>query len=336
MIARAQWNQFVNSVPGGSFLQSWEWGAMQEKLGVPYWRLAVESDGKVEIGALVLKRQLPWGKSWLYVPKGPAFAPPTGGATAGKPLTSILQQVIDLAQREGVVFVRIEPHFAPPSGWQKATNDVQPRHTLVLDLTKSADELLGEMRAKTRYNIRLAERKGVRVRIGVQEEDLERFLRLSRDVRERSAFHYHPDNYYRAMRAALSPAGAFEIAVAEYAGGGLAVHLLIYFGDTATYVHGASSSTKRELMAPHFLQWESIKRAKEKGYAKYDFWGVGPASHEASQDTDALRHQWAGITRFKEGFGGRRVSYLGAYDYVLEPVWYWTYGTSRKAKGLLR
>lgn len=316
-------------------MQSWEWGAMQKKLGVPYWRLAIENDGKVEAVALVLKRQLPWGKSWLYVPRGPAFAPPAGGATAGKlantvskPIASMLQQVIDLAQREGAVFVRVEPCEALGKEWRKASNDVQPRHTLVLDLTKSADELLGALRAKTRYNIRLAARKGVRVHFGVREEDLEHFIRLSRDVRERSAFAYHPDNYYRAMRDNLSPTGALEIAVAEYAGEVLAVHLLVYFGDTATYVHGSSASRKRDLMAPHLLQWASITRAKEKGYAKYDFFGVAPQRQAP--------HPWDGITRFKEGFGGRRVSYPGAYDYVLEPVWYWTYGTSRKAKGLLR
>lgn len=318
---------------------------MQEKLGVPYWRLVIESNGHLEAAALVLKRQLPWGKSWLYVPKGPVWksdkAQKTNAKQTPNPKNQILngelfRRLTDLAQREGAVFVRVEPCEALGKEWRKASNDVQPRHTLALDLTKSADDLLGALRAKTRYNIRLAERKGVRVRFGVQEEDLEHFIRLSRDVRERSAFAYHPDNYYRAMRDNLSPTGALEIAVAEYADEILAVHLLVYFGDTATYVHGASASRKRDLMAPHLLQWASIKRAKEKGYTKYDFFGVAPHSPAAGGTAGQAPHPWNGITRFKEGFGGRRVSYLGAYDYVLEPVWYWTYGTSRKAKGLLR
>lgn len=358
MISQDKWNDFVSTAPGGSFLQSWEWGQMQEKLGVPYWRLIEGSESNVQAVALAVNRPLPWGKSWTYIPRGPLWEnSPTSapvGATVGR-LTQeaglpaealakaggeILRQIIDRAKQERAVFIRIEPHTMPGKEWQKAANDVQPRHTLVLDLKKTEEELLGEMHQKTRYNIKLAGKKGVTVRFSTDLTDLDHFLRLSTDVHERSAFNYHPEAYYRAMGAALSPAGAFEIAIAKHENDVLAVHLLVYFGDTVTYVHGASSSAKRDFMAPHLLQWESIKRAKERGYKKYDFFGVAPEAVSppagGGDRGGGSKHPWAGITRFKEGFGGRRVSYLGAYDYVLDPLWYWTYSTSRRARSLWR
>lgn len=321
---------------------------MQEKLGIPYWRLVETDERGVQGVALAVKRQLPWGKSWIYVPRG----------SVGQNLefrienSELSRDIIELAKEERSVFIRIEPNAAPGKNWQKAANDVQPRHTLVLDLKKSEEELLGEMHQKTRYNIRLAGKKGVTIRFSTDAADIDHFLKLSSDVHERSAFHYHPEAYYRAMHSALSspfapdgatedkPAARLEIGIAEHQGDVLAVHLLVYFGDTATYVHGASSSAKRDLMAPHLLQWESIRRAKEKGLAIYDFFGVAPEAVSppagGGDRGGGSTHPWDGITRFKEGFGGRRVSYLGAYDYVLDPLWYWTYSTGRRARSLWR
>ncbi len=326
------WNSFVTSVPSGSFLQSWQWGEMQGKLGVPYWRLTEEGEQGITGAALVVARQMPMGRKWLYVPRGPiskaSETSKSSEARAG--FTGLADQLLSLAEQQGAVFIRIEPAEIPTSdGWRKAANDVQPRHTLVLDLTKGEEELLSEMHQKTRYNIRLAEKRGVRIRFSSDPADLDHFLRLSKDVHSRSAFSYHPDHYYRAMSEALSPTQNFEIALAEYEGQALAAHILVSFGDTVTYVHGASSSSQRELMAPHLLQWESIKRAKSAGYRTYDFFGVKPP--EADE-----KHSWSGITRFKEGFGGQRITYPGAYDYVLDPVWYWTYSTSRKLRRFRR
>lgn len=131
------------------------------------------------------------------------------------------------------------------------------------------------------------------------------------------------------MLAVLGSAGILEIGVAEQKKHQLAVHLLFRFGNTTTYAHGASSSRSRELMGPHLLQWESIRRAKQMGSSGYDFFGVAPA--DAGKD-----HPWAGITRFKEGFGGERVDYVGACDIVLQSMWYWLYNTARRTKQSLR
>lgn len=295
-----------------NFLQSREWGAMQESLGVKTWRIE-EGDAV----ALVLKRQLPLGRSWLYVPRGPI----------GNFGEAMQQRLIELGEEENAIFVRVDPAIQTPlpAPWRKAEREVQPRNTLTLDLAKSEKELLAGMHQKTRYNIRLAQKKGVRVRFSKDANAIEHFLKLSKDVSGRSTFSYHPDEYYRAVIGL----DFTELALAEYEGEVLAAHIIISFGDTVTYVHGASSSKSREVMAPHMLQWETIKRAKEKRFAKYDFFGIAP-------EGAYTHHPWAGITRFKLGFGGARVDYIGAYDLVLNESLYHLFNAARRFKSLLR
>lgn len=304
---RQRWDAFVAATDGGLFLQSWAWGEFQKALGLKHWRLVVEEDKKIAGVALAIKRALPLGKSWLYVP---AYAK----ASAGEAWRVLQEKLRELAKGEKAIFIRVDPRlssFSFGDGWIKAKREVQPKETLVLDLNKSEEELLGGMHAKTRYNIRLAEKKGVTVRFSRDEKDLEAFLQLAQSVSARSPFRYHTAEYYRAMLKILGPVGMFELAVAELHSQPLAVHLLISFGDTVTYVHGASGSEQRKVMAPHLLQWESIKRGKAAGKRWYDLYGVGP--------------HWPGITRFKEGFGGERRSYIGAHDYPLSPFWYFLY-----------
>lgn len=295
-----------------SFLQSRQWQGMQEKLGVKTWWLEENN-----VRALVLKRNLPLGRSWLYIPRGPV----------GKMSQGLERKLIEIAEQENAIFVRVDPEIQTPlaAPWRKSEREVQPSNTLILDLTKSEEELLGQMHQKTRYNIRLAQKKGVQVRFSKDISDIEHFLKLSKDVSERTTFSYHPDNYYRAiLRTDLA-----EIALAEYQNQVLAAHVVISFGDTATYVHGASSSTQRDVMAPHLLQWETIKRAKEQGYKKYDFFGIAPEGADKN-------HPWSGVTRFKIGFGGNRVDYIGAYDLVLNEGMYHVFNAVRRFKSMLR
>lgn len=337
------WDTFVARTPGGSFLQSWGWGEVQRAFGVPIWRLAVWRGGAELAGAaLVLKRPVPSGQCWLYVPRGPIYEQRSsgrGGTGEGQEREALMKQMAAQAREQRAIFVRIEPPDAAPAGeaaeeklsflelggsWQKADHDVQPRCTLVIDLKPAEEELLAAMHHKTRYNIGLARRRGVTVRFSREAADLNSFLQLAWDVSARSSFRFHPDGYFRAMHEALgSGRTELEMAVAERGGEVLAVHLLVSFGDTVTYVHGASSSRRRELMAPHVLQWESMRRAKARGFRYYDFFGIAPQAA-------APAHLWAGITRFKEGFGGQRVRFPGAYDLVMNPLTYWLYNAARR------
>lgn len=330
------WNNFVLSAPDSTFLHSWEWGQLQEYLHVPYWRLSIEQEGKVQVVVLVIKRELPLGRSWLYIPRGPVFSAGLTAAERSELWPQLEQQVHDLAIKQRALFVRLDPAWNPDRahelttrGWAKAEREVQPRDTLIVDLNQSEEDLLRTMHAKTRYNIKVARKHNVQVRFTTEAAGIETFLRLAREVQGRAGFHYHPDSYYRAMHAVLSAAGQLEVALAEAEHTPLAAHLLISFGDTVTYAHGASSSAQRKLMAPQLLQWESMKRAQAAGKAHYDFFGVAPAEADSA-------HPWAGITRFKEGFGGRREHYVGTFDLILDRVGYLGFTVARRLHKLWR
>lgn len=328
---KRRWDDFVSSVLGGSFLQSWAWGGLQEKLGNSFWRLIFEEGGEIQAVSMVIKKVLPFGGCWLYVPRGPVIRKVSEESKLGE---AWKEKMLEIARKEKAIFMRCDPAWEDEvwfkkKGWQRADREVQPQHTLVLGLEKSEEELMAGMHAKTRYNVRLAERKGVKVRFSASLKDIEVFLGLSREVTERSSFRYHPDNYYRAMLKALKENDMIEVAVAEHEGIALAANILVTFGGVATYAHGASSSSKREAMAPQLLMWESIKRAKLKGAKKFDFYGVAPPGSDKE-------HSWSGITRLKQGFGGKRESYIGAYDYVLQPGMYMVLNVVRKFRGVLR
>ncbi len=329
-VDKEEWDDFVSRNEHGSFLQSWAWGETQKKLGNIFWRLVLKESGEIKGVALVIKRQLPLGQCWLYVPGGPVLKNPNGQIQR----SNILGKVVGLAREEKAIFVKIDLAMPEPlagefdNGWKKSKREVQPRNTLVLDLDKSEEELLSDMHQKTRYNIRLAERRGVKIRFSKDKRDLEIFIGLAHEVSERTSFRYHPDDYYWAMREVLVPAGLMKIAVAEYQGQALAASLIITFGKVTTYAHGASSMKKKEVMASHLMQWRSILRAKEAGSRIYDFYGVAPQG--------VADHPWAGITRFKEGFGGRRVNYVGAYDFVTRSHLYALFDLATGVRKFLR
>lgn len=313
-----QWNRLVASSPYPSFLQSWQWGEMQRVLGTEFWRLAV-GDGLI---SLVIKRPLPFGWSWLYIPGGPIAG---GTQPSDTLLRAWYNEIVHVAHAQGAIFMRCDPRVSQEqwrtalqeSGWRKAEREIQPRNSLVMDLKLAEEELLSGMHAKTRYNIRLAQRKEVRIRFSREARDLDLFDQLAHEVNARSSFRYHPSSYYRAMLDTLTDDCALEIGVAEREGKVLAVHLFVTFAGTTTYLHGASSTQARHFMAPHLLHWEAIRRAKEQGSHLFDFYGVAPAG--------AFDHPWAGITRYKEGFGGRRTTTIGAYDYIVSRPKSWLY-----------
>jgi lipid II:glycine glycyltransferase (peptidoglycan interpeptide bridge formation enzyme) len=327
-----RWDDFVQAAASTSFLQSWAWGEMQTSLGVRFWRLIVEDSGAVVATALVLRRDLPFGQSWLYLPRGPIVA--EADPAVWNELETYLQK---LARQEKSMFVRIDPAWQPDdastpllkAAWKKSEREVQPRHTAILDVTASEADLLAAMHAKTRYNIGLASRRGVAIRFSRDAKDLESFFELALEVMRRSEFRYHAHDYYEAMLSVLGEKNMCELAIAEYQGDIVAAHILVHFGNMVTYAHGASSNKHREIMAPYLLQWESIRRAKAAGAAHFDFFGVAPQGAAAS-------HPWAGITRFKAGFNGRHVEYIGAYDMVLQSSAYTLFNVARRLRSAAR
>lgn len=317
----ARWNAFVAASSVRSFLQTWEWGQVQQTFGVRYWRVLVEDGIKIVAVALVIERRLQLGYSWLYIPRGPIFLETISDAQQAHVWAVLEEKLKNLAEECGAFFIRIDPALplpagqagaeAPfPHGWRKSSREVQPRNSLLLDLTPSQDELFSHLHPKTRYNIRTAQRKSVQVRFSHNPDDVEKFLHASKSVTRRTGFAYHPDSYYHAIMEVLGSKEMAELAIAQVDGQGVAAHLMIYADGIATYSHGASMYEQRAYMAPALLYWETILRAKEKNMQQYDFFGVAPENADG-------QHPWAGVTRIKMGFGGSRISYCGAYDFVL-------------------
>ena len=333
-------DRFVQQEMDSSLLQSWMWGEFQRAVGRKIWRLVVRGDARAAEGrglratALVIKHELPLGWSYLYCPRGPVVAGQSTGDLDRPALSEIVQQLKLLAQQEKAVFVRVDPPLATSTpekastesklgaaflelGFKSAANQIQPRVTARLDLLLGRDKLLANMKSKARYNIRLAAKKEVTVRESLMTADVETFLRLSRETTARDEFIAHEDAYYRTQFDLLGKMGMLKLFVAEYKDKPLAVIAVAFHGRTATYLHGVSSNAERNRMPTFAVQWEAIKAAERLGLHWYDFHGVAP--------TDDAQHPWAGITRFKLGFGAERLAYVGALDLPIQRAKYLAY-----------
>lgn len=308
-----------------TFLQSEEWLKFQEKAGRKTHR--IESDG---FCAGIIEHELPIVGKYFYVPRGLQIA------------TSKMQKIIELAKKENAGWIRIDPAdenilelIKNGIGYKisKAPHDMQPRENFVIDIAKSEEELLAGMKPKTRYNIKIAQ-KNVVIRIADKFESTnadEEFLRLTKEMAMRQGIKTHPEEYYKKMIESL-PEEMLKLYIAEYDGKIIAANLVLFCGETATYLHGASGNESRNLMAPYLLQWQAILDAKEKGCKYYDFGGVKTHNVERGAHND-----WAGITKFKLGFSPSTtpVVFPGSYDIIVNPARYAVYRTFQHIKALI-
>ena len=332
---RNLWNTFVAESPTGDLLQSFEWGELKRRSGG--WqpiRLAAESDGKI-VGAIsILKRKLPHlNKCIFYAPRGPVC-----DFSDRQALQVLVDAVKDRACREGAILFKIDPpvvvekvdvlpllgqlglkEIANPNGF----GGVQPRCVMQLDLSPSIDELLAGCKPKWRYNIRLAEKKGVHVRSDCTKDDLRVFYNILKETAKRDRFLVRGYNYYEQMWDTLVEPGYANLFLAEYEGEAVAGALSFIFGDKCWYTYGASSNRHRNVMPNHLMQWRMIEWAKDSGCVWYDFRGVSPKKEEDSGD-----HLY-GLNRFKEGFGARFVEYIGEFDLPFSRTWYWLWAVGK-------
>ncbi len=310
---KTKWNDFLLNQPTqtGIFLQSAEWLDFQENFGHKIYRLDLTDDtGAPQSICGVILNNLPLDKKYVYIPHGPI----------GKP-EELIDEIIKIAKKENVTFVRLEPpnnYPLPVTRYGlREVKHVQPKHILVLELTKSEDELLAAMHEKTRYNIRLADKKN----LVLKNETFEDFWKLMEETTTRDKFRPHPKKYYETMFEKISGDGKtgmrVELKIVYSNDTPLAAAIIGYFGDTATYLHGASSQEYRNLMSPYFLHWEIIKEVKKLGYKFYDLGGIDEV-------------KWPGVTRFKKGFGGFEINYPGTFDLPINKLWYTIYNLARK------
>jgi len=297
IIDKNQWESKIASQNQAQFLQSWDWGEFQKSLGRQVWRFSC--DGKF---VQVIKMPLPLGQSYFYIPRSNFEVD-----------NSLLNRLKLLAYREKATFLRFEPVKQSLENFKfKKVADPQPSQTLLLDLSKSEDELLADMHPKTRYNIRLAAKKGVKV-VDINHEKFCVFYDLLVDTYRRKGIKTHSREYYQK----LMHNNLVKLIFAEHEGKILCANMMIAYGDTMTYLHGGSAHDDKNIMAPQLLQWEAIKMAKAQGFKYYDFWGIG-------------EKKWPGVTRFKKGFGGFEVKYAGTFDLAIHKFKYSVYRLLKK------
>ncbi len=362
----SNWNSIVLSLPNPHFLQTFEWGQVKAKYGwKPYYAVwlndgrclisdaaddrLLDAEGCVAV-SLILKRAVPIRGfaarlSVLYCPKGPLLD------WTDQPLRErVLDDLQSFAKKQGAVFLKMDPDVRLGTGvpgadgsteerlgadlqagltrrgWVYSADQIQFRNSVLIDLRPSEEELLARMKQKTRYNVRLAEKKGVIVRAGTTA-DLAALYRMYAETSVRDGFVIRDEGYYQTiwqtfMSNVKSPISNLQLPItipliAEVDGEPVAGLFLYMFAGRAYYVYGMSRDSHREKMPTYLLQWEAMKRAKSAGCAVYDLWGAP----EIFDETDSM---W-GVYRFKEGLGGRVVRTLGAWDYAPNKFWYRMY-----------
>jgi len=328
------WDETVASLPAAHLLQTTHWASLKAEYG---WRphyLRWKRGGKTTALALVLERKV-GSLRLLYAPKAPLL---DWSDTALR--LQVLNEMEQFARRRGAISIKIDPDvvlaYGEPNsenerlnpcgeavretlkerGWRFSNSQVQFRNTLWLDLTPSEDEILRRMKQKTRYNIRLAARKGVRVRMG-SAADYDLLYRMYAVTAARDGFIIRPREYYLRVWGRLAEAGLADFFIAEVEGKPVAALVMFHFGGRAYYFYGMSTGEHRNLMPTYLLQWEAIRRARALGCKIYDFWG---APDEFSPEAP----MW-GVYRFKRGFGAEVVRTIGAWDFPINRAAYWLY-----------
>ena len=310
------WETWMRTQPHASFCQSWAWGELQKSVGHDVRRFAlVDVDATWLLAVQWIRQERRFGMGYWFAPRGPVFS--KRGKEQARACMETLFESLELPGR--TLMYRCEPsltldegHGAFPLGF-RFVHSISPADTRLINVSRSEEELLADLHQKTRYNIRLAQKQGVTVREGSMA-DMEKFLRLTHETATRDGITPLPDAYLQATFERL-PLDMVTIRLAEHEGAPLAATIEIQYGDTRTYLHGASSGEKRSLQAPSLIQWEAIRTAKLRGAHWYDFWGANPSW----KGRNSYKPSWKGITRFKEGFGGREMNMTGTWDLPVHP-----------------
>jgi lipid II:glycine glycyltransferase (peptidoglycan interpeptide bridge formation enzyme) len=323
--------KFLQShIQDGGFLQSQEWSGFQECTGKKIFHFEGE-----DCFANVIEYELLWVGRYWYIPRGPVVNQQS--SKNNSQVQDFLQSILTKAKQENIGWIRIEPTDELSMRlWEeiaevtlkKAAHNVQPKEILVMRIDGSEEEIVSQMKSKTRYNIRLAEKKGVKIFTSNEQEHIDAFCDLVDVTAKRDGITPHPRAYYQKMLQII-PDNMLKVYLAEYEGKIVAANLVVFFGTYATYLHGASGNEYREVMAPYLLQWRQIQDAKKSGCTHYDFGGVKLGDGE---------NNWAGITRFKQGFAPQQQAtcFLGSYDVILAKNRYAAYLILQHLKKLYR
>ncbi|OQY68037.1 hypothetical protein B6D29_01385 [Microgenomates bacterium UTCPR1] len=296
-------------------LQSPEWEKARNEMGVETIKIN---------GFLLSLHKIPYTKFKIgYLPR------------SAKPDGQTIKKILNYGKTNNLIFVKIEPYAV--SSTQKLEQDkptivkskhpLFPQWTQILELDPNEDNLLRSFHPKTRYNIRLAEKKGVIVQEESNTDGFKKFIKLYFETTRRQKYLGHNMEYHQTVWKNLKGKIA-HILIAYYQGEPLAAYQLWFKDNVLYYVYGGTSDKNRNLMASNLLMWEAIKLGKKLGAKKFDMWGSLPPGYKNN-------HPWAGFTRFKQGYGTKFIKFIDSYDLVINPFWYGIYGTIYKARELL-
>lgn len=316
MVMIKDWEAFLARSTTAHLLQTAAWGTLKSSFGWSVEHIIVGNSG-----VQILLRSTPLGMGFAYIAKGPI----------GNDWGDLWPVVDAVCRRKRAVFIKVEPDLwinsakdeYPPNGFQPSLHSIQPLRTLIVDLNGDEESILGRMKQKTRYNIKLAQKRNVIVR---PSDDLEAFYRLMLVTGGRDKFGIHSQAYYKRAYQLFHSLGSCELLLAEFEGQPLASLMVFTHGIRAWYLYGASSNEHRDRMPTYLLQWEAMRWARSRGCTEYDLWGV-PDTDEYTLETEFTHRAdglW-GVYRNKRGFGGTLQRAAGPWDRVYSPLAYRLY-----------
>jgi peptidoglycan pentaglycine glycine transferase (the first glycine) len=324
LISADSWDEFIANFQNAHFLQASAWGRLKLGFG---WKPYYSQAGKA--GAQILMRHIPLGFNIAYLPKGPL----------GYDRDQLWDEIDTLCRQNKTIFIKIEPDTNEPTDSKlilelnklgRLSSTIQPRRTMVVDLNGSENELLQRMKQKTRYNIGLAQRKGINVTL---TGNVDAFYNMMIITGKRDRFGIHQREYYQNAYQLFSQKGQCVLLQADYNGKPLAAIMVFTQGKRAWYLYGASTDEERNRMPTYLLQWEAMRWSKNHGCSLYDLWGVPDASEDQLEADfiDRSDGLW-GVYRFKRGFGAQLVRSAGAWDRVYNPALYRLYRLYTRSK----
>lgn len=325
-----EWDTFVGSVPGGHHVQTSLWAQLKASLGWRTFRITVRDNNKVIGGAQILIRPIPVIGALGYVTKGPLLAldDPTLEEL-------VMNRINQECKANNIRYLIVQPPSNRDDistrmakwGFRESLLPITPTPytTVLVDLNKDLEDILSEMKSTTRRNIRLAERRGIVVREGTDQE-LTVFYQTLMATASRQDFKEYPEEYWRQFYNFFSLKGNTKILFATYQGEIVSTLLLVNFGDTVIYKKGGWTGKHANLHPNELLHWEAIQWSKRKGYRYYDFEGIPPEAALAVQKEGALPREFVGaLPRFKLGFGGEVTFFPQAFDVFYNPIVNWMY-----------
>ncbi len=314
------WEEFVLSCNPKTFLQSWDWGEVNKETGSKIFRFGFIRGNKLVGAALLIKE---------VAKRGPHFVIPAGPFIdwEDKPLvTFFVKSIKELAKKENVWFIRVRPEIISTKANEQLFKALglipSPMHlhaenTWVLDITKSEDELLSEMRKTTRYLIKKGEKSDLKLEISSDPSLAKVLFDLQLETAKRHGFVGFPEKLFKKEIEIFSNDDQAKVFLCKNGNEVLAIAIIIFYGDTAYYHFSASVSGHNDLPFSYYLQWQIIKEAKKRGIKFYNFWGIAPNNNP--------NHRFYGVTLFKTGFGGSRIDWLHAHDLPVGPQYLLTY-----------